>query len=131
MSLSGIFPYENRSFHTAAALDTLSEEQYDFLIGRRSKHSYKKGEAIFREGTRPSGVFFVHQGKVKKFKKSPIDREQIVYIASKGELIGYQPVIGKNLIHFPGSLSLLPRLFAKQLLQGIEQPMPSKMLMLN
>jgi CRP-like cAMP-binding protein len=96
MSLSGIFPIDKWSFNTQSMLSILSADEYNFLIGRQGEQKYQKGEIIFREGVVPSGIFFIHQGKVKKYKVDATGREQIIYVANKGELIGYHAVLSEE-----------------------------------
>lgn len=96
MSLSGIFPIDKWEFTTQSVLNALSEEDYHFLIGRQGAQQYQKGEIIFKEGVVPSGIYFIAQGRVKKYKVDSGGREQIIYVANKGELIGYHAVIAEE-----------------------------------
>ena len=105
MSLSGIFPFEKWSFSTSSILNTLTEEEYHFLIERQGVQRYKKGEVIFREGIVPSGIYFIHAGKIKKYKTGNSGKEQIIYIANKNELIGYHAVLSEE--RYPDSAAAL------------------------
>jgi len=96
MSLDAIFPIKNWYFSTQSVLDSLSEEDYDFLISRQEKQKYKRGEAIYKEGVVPSGLFFIHQGKIKRYKADQHDKEQILYILNKGELMGYHSILAEE-----------------------------------
>jgi CRP-like cAMP-binding protein len=55
--------------------------------------TYKAGKNIFIEGSYPSGIFFVKEGKVKKYKTYNEGREQIIYICTKGDLFGYSSLL--------------------------------------
>jgi CRP-like cAMP-binding protein len=66
---------------------------------------FKKGQNIFTEGTFPSGIYFIKQGKVKKFKNLNGGREQIIYVCSEGELIGYAAFLGEE--RYPDSATSL------------------------
>lgn len=66
------------------------------MICRQGEQKYQKGEIIFREGVVPYGIFFIQQGKVKKYKVDASGREQIIYVANKGELIGYHAVLSEE-----------------------------------
>lgn len=96
MSLSAIFPIKNWCFSTQLILNSLSEEDYVFLISRQEKQKYKKGEVIYKEGVVPSGLFFIHHGKIKKYKTDQNDKEQILYIINKGELVGYHSILAED-----------------------------------
>lgn len=105
MSLSGIFPIDKWNFTTQSILNSLSEEDYKFLISSQDKQKYQKGEHVFKEGMIPSGIFFIHKGKVKKFKVDQKGREQIIYVANSGELIGYHAVLAEE--RYPDSAAVI------------------------
>lgn len=105
MSLSGIFPIDRWTFTTQSILNILSEEDYKLLVAHQSEQKYQKGDVIFREGTVPSGIFLVRSGKIKKYKADQIGREQIIYVANQGELIGYHAVLAEE--RYPDSASTL------------------------
>ncbi|MGY0036479.1 Crp/Fnr family transcriptional regulator [Pedobacter sp. NJ-S-72] len=96
MSLSGIFPIDKWNFTTQSILSILSDEEYQILIGRQGEQKYQKGEIIFREGVVPSGIFYIHHGMVKKYKVDQTGKEQIIYVANKGELIGYHAILSEE-----------------------------------
>ncbi|MGE8421814.1 MAG: Crp/Fnr family transcriptional regulator [Sphingobacterium siyangense] len=57
---------------------------------------YRKNEAIFTDGTIPTGVFFLKEGKVKKYKVDNEGREQIIYIYNAGEFFGYPAILSEE-----------------------------------
>ena len=105
MSLSGIFPIDRWNFTTQSILNVLSTEEYSYLVGNQSDQQYHKGEVIFREGAVPSGIFIVKSGKVKKYKTDRSGKEQIIYVANEGELIGYHAVLSEE--RYPDSAAAL------------------------
>lgn len=60
---------------------------------------FKRGQSIFNEGTFPTGIYFVKSGKLKKFKTLNNGKEQIIYLCSEGELIGYAALLGEEEYH--------------------------------
>lgn len=96
MSLNGIFPIDRWKFKTQSVLSALSAEEYAQLTGRCQELRCRKGEILFREGTLPSGIFLLRSGKVKKYKVDQDGREQIIYVAGSGELIGYHAVLAEE-----------------------------------
>jgi CRP-like cAMP-binding protein len=96
MSLKGIFPIDHLYFTTQFALDVLSSDDYHLLITQHKQQKYKKGEIIYKEGVKPSGLFFIHQGKVKKYKVDQYGREHVLYITSRDELVGYHAVLAEE-----------------------------------
>jgi CRP-like cAMP-binding protein len=107
MSLSGIFPIERWNFTTQSILNVLSEHDYARLCSNQSDHLYQKGDIIFREGTVPSGIFIVKSGKIKKYKSDRNGKEQIIYVANEGELIGYHAVLSEE--RYPDSAAALEK----------------------
>jgi len=105
MSLSGIFPIDKWNFTTQSILSVLSDEDFDFLISRQGKQNYSKGEVLFREGMVPTGIFYIHQGKVKKYKIDKLGKQQIIYVANRGELIGYHAVLSEE--RYPDSAAAM------------------------
>lgn len=105
MSLSGIFPIERWNFTTQSTLNVLSEADYTALLAHQSELKYYKGDMIFREGTVPSGIFLILSGKVKKYKVDNLSKEQIIYVAGPGELIGYHAVLSEE--RYPDSAAAI------------------------
>ncbi|TFF34595.1 Crp/Fnr family transcriptional regulator [Mucilaginibacter psychrotolerans] len=93
MSLNGIFPIDRWNFTTHSVLSVLSEEETARLTRHLTEQHLFKGDVIFREGTVPSGIFLVRSGRVKKYKVDQLGKEQIIYVAGPGELMGYHPVL--------------------------------------
>jgi CRP-like cAMP-binding protein len=54
---------------------------------------YKKGELIFKEGTRPHGVFCVNYGKIKIAQAGEDGREQITRLVKAGDPLGYRALL--------------------------------------
>src|SRR5476651_873138 len=105
MSLSGIFPIDRWNFTTQSTLNVLTKEDHAELVAHQSEQKYQKGDVIFREGSVPSGIFLVRSGKIKKYKVDQIGKEQIIYVANQGELIGYHAVLAEE--RYPDSASAL------------------------
>lgn len=59
----------------------------------KTSKKIKKGEVIFQEGDKLNGVYCVRNGVSKLAKLSPNGKDQIVKLASKGEIIGQRSVI--------------------------------------
>jgi CRP-like cAMP-binding protein len=105
MSLSGIFPIDRWNFTTQSTLNVLSEEDYADLVAHQSELKYHKGDVIFREGAVPSGIFLIRNGKIKKYKVDSLSKEQIIYVAGPGELIGYHAVLSEE--RYPDSAAAI------------------------
>lgn len=86
------FPYEKWSFATRNVMETLSPDQYNFLVIEQHIKDYKKGEVIFQQGHPLDGLYLMLNGMVKKSKDAGGGKEQILYIATAGELLGYHSI---------------------------------------
>jgi len=107
MSIRGIFPIDVWHFHSESVLANLPSKDLEILTANKSEGIYKKGETIFREGASPSGIFFIINGKVKKYKVDKDGREKIIYVANTGELIGYHAILAED--RYPDSAAALEK----------------------
>ena len=105
MSLKGIFPIDKWDFKTESILAELPSDEYELLTKNKTEQSFKKGEIVFREGFYPTGIFYIIDGKVKKYKVDKDRREQIIYVANSGELVGYHAILAED--RYPDSASTL------------------------
>jgi len=58
---------------------------------------YKKNQYIYTEGTFPAGMYLIINGLSKRVKNLNGNNEQIIYIYSKGELMGYASLIANEI----------------------------------
>ncbi|MBI5373479.1 MAG: Crp/Fnr family transcriptional regulator [Sphingobacteriales bacterium] len=105
MSIKGIFPIDKWYFESDSILTDLPAEDLELLMVNKTERNYKKGEIIFWEGTYPAGIFFILNGKVKKYKLDKEGREQIIYVANTGELLGYHALLAED--RYPDSAAVL------------------------
>jgi CRP-like cAMP-binding protein len=99
------FPFDKYDFKSDSILDGLPEEELSLLSKNMVTHNYKKGEMLFREGSVPTGIYFIRKGKVKKYKTDKEGKEQIFYLCKSGELLGYHALISEE--HYADSSSTL------------------------
>lgn len=105
MSIAGLFPIDKWNFKSLSILHNLPAEDHDLLLAHQVEQTYGKGEIVFREGSLPTGIFYITQGKVKKYKAAWGGGQQIIYVANTGELIGYHAVLSEE--RFPDSAATL------------------------
>jgi CRP-like cAMP-binding protein len=105
MSIKGIFPIHEWSFGTESILEDLPAADLARLMIRKTEHRYKRGELIFREGGYPLAIYFIVEGKAKKYKLDQSGAEQIIYIANTGELLGFHAVLSGD--SYPDSAAVL------------------------
>jgi CRP/FNR family transcriptional regulator len=76
---------------------SLSSEDLESLSLNKAGNVYKKGQNVFFEGNRPSGLYCLNKGKVKVYKLGYGGKEQIVRIAKEGDILGYRALLsGEN-----------------------------------
>ncbi len=105
MSIKGLFPIDKWNFKSHSVFTGLPPEDTEILMAHTSEQRYSKGEIIFRDNSLPSGIFFIRSGKVKKYKTDNDGREQIIYVANTGELIGYHALLSEE--RYPDSAAAL------------------------
>jgi len=105
MSIRDIFPIDKWDFKSQSVLADLPEEDLQLLTAHQSIHVYGKGEVIFREGAYPSGIFYIISGMAKKYKVDKEGKEQIIYVANAGELMGYHAILEEE--RYPDSAAVL------------------------
>lgn len=85
-------------FYTIDALKTiplfsgLSDDHLENLSDIASTLSFDKGQMIFHEGDKATGLYMVEKGKIKVFKLSFEGKEQILHIYGPGHTFGEVPV---------------------------------------
>ena len=70
---------------------TLSE--LEMLSSQKSTHSYRRGQAIYQQGSKVLGLHCVHQGKIKLVRTGGDNREHIVHLVRSGEIMGYRALL--------------------------------------
>ncbi len=103
--IKGLFPIDKWDFKSGSILQDLPADELELLLANTTEHLYSKGQVIFRESSFPTGIYFIKEGKVKKYKVDKEGREQIIYVANTGELIGYHALLAEE--RYPDSASVL------------------------
>ena len=80
-----------RSCPLFAKLDEASLGQLEQISRVRQ---YDKGQAIFREGDAPPGLFVVGRGMVRVFKLSPGGKDHVLHLAGPGQTFAEVAVLG-------------------------------------
>ena len=88
---------ENCIIRQLNSLKALDKETLKKISDSKITKTIKKGEALFEEGEKLNGVFCVRSGVSKLSKMSENGKDQIVKIASKGEVLGQRSVITEEI----------------------------------
>jgi len=67
----------------------------------------KKGEAVFEEGQKAKGIFFLYSGRVKVHKRWDHQKELILKFAKKGDILGFRG-LGNEKIYPVTAIALEP-----------------------
>lgn len=105
MSIKGVFPIDKWVFKSSSILSDLPAEEMEMLFVNKTEKKYNKGEIIFWEGAFPFGIFYIVEGKAKKYKLDKSGKEQIIYVANTGELLGYHAILAGE--RYPDSAAAL------------------------
>jgi CRP-like cAMP-binding protein len=87
---------ENCIIRQMNSFNALKKKELKSMADSKETKLIKKGEAIFKEGERLNGVFCVRNGVSKLSKLSDNGRDQIVKLATKGEVLGQRSVIASE-----------------------------------
>jgi CRP-like cAMP-binding protein len=87
------FSIEKYHFMTTSLLEELPAKEYKLLKEQMTRMEVKKNKVLFRQGYYSKGIYILVKGKVKIFQLSKDGQEQIAYIYSRGEIMGYRPLL--------------------------------------
>jgi len=79
-----------------SVFSVLLPEEKELIRKTHTCAFYRKGEIIFKEGDRPTGLISLSEGKVKVFKEGIGGREQIVRMAKPISFIGYRALFAEE-----------------------------------
>lgn len=81
------------------SLRAMNKEELKRVSDSKVSRKIKKGQAIFEEGEKLDGVYCVRDGVSKLSKLSENGKDQIVKLASKGEVIGQRSVVAEESVN--------------------------------
>ena len=87
---------ENCIIRQFNSLRAMSREELKKVSDSKTTKKLKKGDPLFEEGEKLNGVFCVRNGVSKLSKLSANGKDQIVKLATKGEVIGQRSVIAEE-----------------------------------
>ncbi|MCG2460051.1 Crp/Fnr family transcriptional regulator [Flavobacteriaceae bacterium F89] len=83
-------------FQSDQLFGKLNSAEKKFADRVMEKLLIKKGSTLFYEGGIPTGVFQLKNGRAKKFKRGFSGEEQIFYIYTKDDVMGYHALLGEE-----------------------------------
>lgn len=79
-----------------ACFQHLTAEELNKIEAEKGCSIFKKGQIIMAEGSKPSGVFCIHRGRVKFTRLGSEGRDHIIRLGKEGDLIGYRSVLAND-----------------------------------
>lgn len=76
---------------------SLSDDDLELVKANLKCNTYRKGEIIYREGSRITGIYCVKKGILKIYKTGIDSKPQIVAFAIKGDITGYRSVLSNEM----------------------------------
>ncbi|MDG1332515.1 MAG: Crp/Fnr family transcriptional regulator [Crocinitomicaceae bacterium] len=69
---------------------SLTGDELTSVDSNKSCSYFKKDQPLFIEGSLPRGVFCINEGKVKIYSRGEDGKEQIIHVATTGEIVGFR-----------------------------------------
>jgi len=73
--------------------NNLSLKEINQIKNSMENVTFRKKDLLFYEGGIPTGVYFIEEGRAKKYKTLFKGEKQIFYIYKKGDLLGYHALL--------------------------------------
>jgi len=93
MNTKDLFQIEKFTSKSDTIFKNIPSELRLFLESQMIDKTFRKGQPIFLEGSYSSGIFYLKEGLVKKYKTDHAGKEHILSLCSAGELIGYSALL--------------------------------------
>ena len=88
--------YSQFDFQSELLFEALTSEEKKLVYDTMEPLIIKKGSLLFYEEGIPTGIFQIKKGKAKKFKRGFSGTEQIFYIYTTGDVLGYHALFGEE-----------------------------------
>ncbi|RZJ92632.1 MAG: Crp/Fnr family transcriptional regulator [Hymenobacter sp.] len=72
------------------------KDELDTLASQKSVHFYQKGQTIYQQDAKVTGLYCVYDGKIKLTRMGSDYKEHIVQLARPGDIIGYRALLSGN-----------------------------------
>ncbi len=71
----------------------LTKDEIDILSYIKSCNTYKKGETIYNENNRVTGIYCIGLGIIKHYKTGNDGKEQIIRFSKKNDIFGFRAIL--------------------------------------
>jgi CRP-like cAMP-binding protein len=90
------FPFNQFKFNSDSIFRELPKADLDILNSNIKTRLYKRKQVIFYEDSPATGIYYIKEGLVKKYKTGQDEKEQIFYISKSGDLIGFHSILSNE-----------------------------------
>jgi len=84
------------ALETGSIFKHLTREESEKINFEKDFRHYKRGDVLYHEGSRISGIYCVNSGIIKVFKTGLDGKEQIIRFAKAGDIIAYRSVLSNE-----------------------------------
>jgi len=84
------------SAETGSIFRHLTLEEGNLINFKKESRQFRRGDVLYREGSRISGFYCIHSGIIKVFKTGLDGKEQIIRFAKPGDIIAYRSVLSNE-----------------------------------
>src|SRR5680860_734812 len=88
--------YSQFDFESELLFEALTSDEKKLVYDAMEPLIIKKGSLLFYEEGVPTGIFQIKRGKAKKIKRGFSGTEQIFYIYTTGDVLGYHALFGEE-----------------------------------
>src|SRR5690606_31339156 len=88
--------YSQFDFQSYLLFEALNSNEKKMVFDAMELLIVKKGSLLFYEEGIPTGIFQIKKGKAKKIKRGFSGTEQIFYIYTTGDVLGYHALFGEE-----------------------------------
>ncbi len=94
--INTLFPCKRYSFANDSILLDLPNNMISLIEEKKIPIKLKKRQVLFYEGTIPTGVYILKEGKVKKYATGLNGKEHVFNLAKENEILGYHCLLSKE-----------------------------------
>lgn len=84
------------ALETGSLFKYLTREEVDMINFEKEFRQFRRGDILYKEGSRISGFYCIHNGIIKVFKTGLDGKEQIIRFAKPGDIIAYRSVLSNE-----------------------------------
>ncbi|WP_438425571.1 Crp/Fnr family transcriptional regulator [Aquimarina macrocephali] len=91
--ISALFPNKQYSFIHESFLQCIPDDVLEIIEEKKTVLKLKKGQVLFHEGSIPTVVYILKQGKVKKYATGLNGKEHIFHLVGENRILGHHNIL--------------------------------------